>query len=633
MTPRLLDKESEQEGVPDDVIVRKLSQLRDEVGDLAVPASAYLGLYLMKEEIVVADQGGQLGKLMYGGTEDDESVCLFLREKAEEMNVKYIGAGLAGFSRGQTLASRLWRDLDIVPFVSLLDGSTDDPLQAAIHLAGLASSRFNQEGVPRVALGSANRVLVHNFFTRADYERIATEQEIKLLEQFAERLAARQIVFISATPQGGGVALMRHGMVRLFHAFNIDVRWHVLRENADAFDITKTKFHNVLQAVAAPDVELTDADKVLFTTWSRENAEYMAPALKTADVIIIDDPQPAGLMPYIHEHNPEAKIIYRSHIQLMAGLADTPGTAQYKTWQFIWQFIQSADLFISHPVREFVPKGFPPKQTLLMPPSTDALDGLNKPLKREQIDYYVSIFNRFLLETQQEILDLDRPFVAQIARFDPSKGIPDVIESYAKLRAKLVRVDREVPQLVIAGHGSIDDPDGGPVYKLARSLLEKPEYSCFAADVKVGRLPHVDQLLNVLLQEAQVVLQLSHREGYEIKVTEALQKGKPVIAYAAGGIPQQIRANENGFVVPVGDTAAVADHLYDLLTDQDLYDEMSQAAKRSFRRDVLNIPNAINWLFLADQLLSEKKIDVTATDFNQTLEGLPGDIRVLGDLN
>jgi glycosyltransferase involved in cell wall biosynthesis len=317
----------------------------------------------------------------------------------------------------------------------------------------------------------------------------------------------------------------------------------------------------------------------------------------------------------------------------MAELADTPGTAQHKTWQFIWQFIKSADLFISHPVSEFVPKEFPSEQTLLMPPSTDALDGLNKHLNKEQVDYYSGVFNRFLLETQQEILGLDRPFIAQIARFDPSKGIPDVIESYAKLRAKLIAAGRETPQLVIAGHGSIDDPDGGPVYKLTRSLLESPAYSNFVADVKVGRLPHVDQLLNVLAQEAQVVLQLSHREGYEIKVTEALRKGKPVIAYAAGGIPQQIKDGENGFVVPVGDTAAVADHLYNLLTDQELYDRMSQAAAGSFRRDILNIPNAITWLFLADWLLSQDTITTTTADFRQALGELPGDIRIRGDFN
>ena len=164
------------------------------------------------------------------------------------------------------------------------------------------------------------------------------------------------------------------------------------------------------------------------------------------------------------------------------------------------------------------------------------------------------------------------------------------------------------PQLVVAGNSSIDDPDGLPVYNLIMDLLRSEEYADIANDVKVVRLPHMDQLLNSLLRRCTVALQLSLKEGFEVKVTEALMKGKPVIAYRTGGIPLQIQDGVNGFLVEVGDTTQVAQHLYDLLTNNDLYQKMSHAAARFASKDYLTVPNAICWLFLALFLLEHDKM-------------------------
>src|SRR5690606_18945282 len=151
-----------------------------------------------------------------------------------------------------------------------------------------------------------------------------------------------KVIFISATPQGGGVALMRHALMRLYRSLGVDAHWHVLKEKPEVFFITKTKFHNVLQAVASPDVSLTKEDEEIYLAWSKANADVLRPVYTRADVIIIDDPQPAGLIPYIKKDHPSAKILYRSHIQVEAALVDKVGTPQHKTWQFIWQFAKLA---------------------------------------------------------------------------------------------------------------------------------------------------------------------------------------------------------------------------------------------------------------------------------------------------
>jgi glycosyltransferase involved in cell wall biosynthesis len=142
------------------------------------------------------------------------------------------------------------------------------------------------------------------------------------------------------------------------------------------------------------------------------------------------------------------------------------------------------------------------------------------------------------------------------------------------------------------------------------TALQSQRYASLAADVKLGRLPHLDELLNTLLRKCTVALQLSVREGFEVKVTEALMKGKPVIAYRTGGIPLQIHDEENGFLIDPGDTTHIATHLFELLTNQTTYQRMSNAASDlSNTQDYLTVSNAICWLFLACWLLEKGEME------------------------
>lgn len=111
-----------------------------------------------------------------------------------------------------------------------------------------------------------------------------------------------------------------------------------------------------------------------------------------------------------------------------------------------------------------------------------------------------------------------------------------------------------------------------------------------------------DQALNALLSKAKIVLQLSTREGFEVKVSEALHKGKPVIATLAGGIPLQVQHGKNGFLVDIGDTEAVANHLFELWTDEELYSRMSSYAANSVSDEVNTVGNMLSWLYLASKL-------------------------------
>ncbi len=576
------------------------------IGSDLMPHPTYASIEVKNDQLSIAEaQNETITTAINDLIHDDPETAIItrLKEEAQQHNLKFIGASVPQ-QYYATLLSRLWLQEDIVPFANTAE--RDDTLEEQVRAI---RARFDEEDRVRIELGPDREVLVSELVTLADYQLDATAEDFAFVQTLAQEFAGKRLAIINATPQGGGVALMRHALIRLFKLLGVDAHWYVLIPDQDVFNITKAKFHNVLQAVANPDTALTHDDMQLYDAWSARNAAFFEPVFKQADVILIDDPQPAGLIPFIKQANPAAKIIFRSHIQVVAHLVDQPGTPQNITWNFIWDKAQHADIFIGHPMKMFIPACVPTRKIFYMPATTDPLDGLNKPLSEEQMSVYMQLFDDILVEAGQTPLDKERPYIVQIARFDPSKGIPDVLESYRKLRNMLEKQGRTLPQLVIAGNSSIDDPDGVPIFNLIRTMLESELYAPFAHDIKVARLPHRDQILNVLLRKSAVVLQLSIKEGFEIKVTEALMKGKPVLAYRVGGIPLQIQEDVNGFLVEVGATTEVAERLFTLLTDEEVYASMSKAASDLANPDYLTVPNAICWLYLSLQLLQGIEMD------------------------
>lgn len=200
-------------------------------------------------------------------------------------------------------------------------------------------------------------------------------------------------------------------------------------------------------------------------------------------------------------------------------------------------------------------------------------------------------------------------YIVQIARFDPSKGIFDVLDSYEKFYNRLVseRPDLTPPKLLVCGHGSVDDPDGAVIYdQVIDHIGHHMPYIRHL--ICVMRVRPSDQVLNALLSKATIALQLSTREGFEVKVSEAIHKGKPVIATRAGGLPLQVDHGRNGFLVDVGGSDAVARHLYDLWTDKTLYHRMAEHALSHVCDEVSTVGNCLSWLYLASKLSNGETI-------------------------
>lgn len=164
------------------------------------------------------------------------------------------------------------------------------------------------------------------------------------------------------------------------------------------------------------------------------------------------------MMPHIRALVPGVKIIFRCHIEIRTDLLADPTSAVAQVWNYLWSFARHADLFVFHPVKGFIPTEVPRERTVVMSPTTDPLDGLNKPLAPADVHFYLRMLNRIAYDQCHRRLDLNsgRGYLCQVARFDPSKGIGELLDSYRVMREKLVERGwpvEKTPQLLITGHG------------------------------------------------------------------------------------------------------------------------------------------------------------------------------------
>jgi trehalose synthase len=339
-----------------------------------------------------------------------------------------------------------------------------------------------------------------------DYIPIVGQATVEELGLLADRLRGKAIQNINSTAVGGGVAEILSRMIPLLSQLGVSAAWDVIKGDEKFFAITK-KFHNGLHGVP---VEIDAGEYAHFLEVNRYNAEQ----IRFGDIVFVHDPQPIAL---VEKRGALGNNwLWRCHIDF--------SRPDPKIWEFLRQFLPRYDAAV------FSAPAFSQKLPIpqvLIAPSIDPLGDKNKELDEPTID---AVFARFGI-------DRSRPVVTQISRFDYLKDPVGVIKAY-KLAKE--RVDM---QLVLAGGGATDDPEGPIIMEQVRREAEKDK------DIFVLFLPPASDIeINALQRGSTVILQKSLKEGFGLTVSEALWKGKPTIAGAVGGIPLQIAHKYSGIL-------------------------------------------------------------------------------------
>lgn len=426
------------------------------------------------------------------------------------------------------------------------------------------------------------------------YEAIVGTQRISEILALAAPLRGARVLHLNATAYGGGVAELLGALVPLMQSLGIHTDWKVMAGAPELWETTKA-IHNLLQGASIAEsvpspvrnarrgrraVDLQRAITAQWTPrmeniWQRYNELTAEMFEGDYDFVVVHDPQPAGVLEYLVRQKPEnraTKWIWRCHIDLTRASPDV--------WGFLRPYLARYDASI-FTMLGYVKSDVPTPEIALIAPAIDPLSLKNVYMPPGAV--------RDVL--RQYDVDPDRPLITQVSRFDPWKDPLGVIDVYRRLK-------RSIPSLQLAMVGSMasDDPEGWHYFELAARHA--------GDDFDVHLLTNLNGVGNVEVNAFQrasaVVLQKSIREGFGLTVSEALWKGRPVVATGVGGIPLQVASGQVGYLVD--STRECVARTRELLDDPARADEFGRAGRERVRDNFLITRDLSDYLQLFNRI-------------------------------
>jgi trehalose synthase len=442
--------------------------------------------------------------------------------------------------------------------------------------------------------------------------------------QLAQRLArlelsGRRIWNVNSTARGGGVAEMLITLLAYARGAGVDARWVVVGGDDPFFRVTK-RIHNRLHGIPGDGGPLGDEERTVYEATLAPNGSDLCEMVAPGDIVILHDPQTAGLVPQVRERGVPA--IWRCHVGL-----DVPNDLAREAWWFLEPYVMQADAYVFS--REaFVWEELDPRRRAIIAPSIDVFSPKNQELTDDEVRGILAAtglrsgnggrpqFRRIdgatgtvrsrahLIEERQ--LTPDDRYVLQVSRWDTLKDPLGVIEGFARHVA-----EHTDAHLVYAGPDVVavaDDPEGAAVlaaaheawHQLPRETRER---------VHLALLPMEDgeenaAIVNAVQRAADVVVQKSLAEGFGLTVAEGMWKSRPVVASRIGGIQDQIEDGRSGVLLDdPTDLAAYGAAVRELLDSPARAAAIGQAARERVRERFLGTHSLLDYLMLLEGLL------------------------------
>ena len=398
----------------------------------------------------------------------------------------------------------------------------------------------------------------------SDYSHLVGPALAEEVRALAEPLKGLRVVHLSATSFGGGVSEILYTLVPLMKDAGLDVEWQVIYGREEFFNATKL-MHNALQGNPQ---DLTPEQWGVWEQYNEMNARELAPGW---DVCLVHDPQPAALFRLVPEK--AAHWLWRCHIDL-----STPNPA---TIERLLPVIRDYPTSFFH-MEQYVPAGMG-GDVQIVPPAIDPLAPKNMALSPEDASYVCRQFG----------IDVDRPLMCQVSRFDPWKDPLGVIDAYRKVKEEIPGV-----QLALVGSMASDDPEGWDFFNATVAHADGDE------DIHIlNNFNNVGAIeVNAFQSHADVVIQKSIREGFGLTVSEALWKARPFIGGDVGGIPLQVQNGLSGYLVSDVDTCAA--RCIDILRDPALGKALGRRGKEHVRERFLTPRYLRDYLRVFGEMMS-----------------------------
>lgn len=412
-------------------------------------------------------------------------------------------------------------------------------------------------------------------------------------------LSDRIIWHVNSTAQGGGIAEMLQTLLAYERGAGLDVRWLVIEGDPAFFALTK-RLHHHLHGEHGDNGALGIEEQQHFTRVMQRNAEKILAMVRPRDVVILHDPQTVGLAPAVRQAG--ARVLWRCHIGI-----DEINAVAGQAWQFLRPHIEHTDVSIFSRAA-YVPAWLAADSVSIIPPAIDALSVKNQPMDRGTVRAvltHIGLLNGQAAKTSPTFARLGRvpgrirrraeiiqmqplpganvPLVVQVSRWDPLKDMLGVMRGFASYHHRLGEAHLA---LVGADPRSVtDDPESLRVFE--ECVAEWHDLPAAARErIHLVSLPMADIeenaiMVNAIQRFATVVVQKSLREGFGLTVTEALYKGRPVVASKVGGIQDQIVDGIHGLLIDdPTDSRDFGKTLARVLDDRALASRLGRNARR-----------------------------------------------------
>ena len=412
-------------------------------------------------------------------------------------------------------------------------------------------------------------------------------------------LAQRVVLNVNSTAAGGGVAELLQTLLAYARGAGIDARWVVIQGTPRFFAITK-RIHNHLYGSPGDGGPLGSDERDEYEATLRTNAVELSALIRRGDVVLLHDPQTAGLARALQAAG--ASVVWRCHVGL-----DRPNAHSELAWEFLRPYLEDVDAFVFSR-EQFAPPWIPRNKLSVIAPSIDPFSAKNEPMSTAAVLdtlRYVGLLNgggtqpavTFTrrdgspgrINRHVDILQTgpcppaDVPLVVQASRWDTMKDMRGVMLSFAEHHDHLGSA-----HLVLAGpnvHGVTDDPEAGRVLDdciaVWRTLPHAVRSQIHLACVPMADADEAAAVVNALQRHAAVVVQKSLAEGFGLTVAEAMWKGRPVVGSAVGGIVDQIVPGETGWLIEdPNDLTGFAAAVSSLLSDPDEAARMGDHGRR-----------------------------------------------------
>ena len=464
---------------------------------------------------------------------------------------------------------------------------------------------------------------LHEFLTVHDEERV--NGTLRRAAELRELIGERTVWNINTTAVGGGVAEMLQSMLAFTRGLDIDTRWLVMTGSPEFFQFTK-RLHHALHGEVGDGSPIGPEQRELYEATMRENAIDLCARIQKGDFVLLHDPQTAGLAPELIKLG--ANVIWRCHIG-----HDGSTVHSEQGWEFLRPYLQDVPSIVFSK-KSYAPEWCNGDRLSIICPSIDAFSAKNQELDKNTVESILihagllegpmpaepsTRFTRIdgspgRVELQADVMHLGRPpqrdvpMILQVSRWDPLKDMLGVMLGFAKMVEAAPDLEAE---LILAGpnvHAVADDPEAPAVFEevLAEwhKLPDAVRERVHLANLPVDDVDENAAIVNALQRHAAIVVQKSLLEGFGLTVTEAMWKGRPMVASAVGGIVEQMDDGKEGFLLEdPRDLDRFADLLRQLLAQPELREAMGRAAQERVREHFLGIRHLLDYAALLEKMI------------------------------